>query len=104
MSLAPEWMTFLYATAGGLAINMVRWLEHAQIPRLQRPPTFSDPMYVAQFVILPIVGGFLAYIYSVSGTALSPLLAVNVGVSAPLILKTMGAAAPIRPPAPDRIG
>lgn len=102
MNWTPEWSAFAYASLGGLAINILRWLEHAQIPRLQRPETFKDPLYSAQFLLLPVIGGFVGYLYTVSGTALNPLLAVNVGVSAPLILKAMATAVPTR--APERTG
>jgi hypothetical protein len=101
-SLTPAWTSFIYATLGGFAINLLRWLDHAQTPKLQRPTTFGDPMYVAQFIILPLLGGFVAYLYSASGTQLTPLLAVNVGISAPLILRSMAAAVPVKPP--DSVG
>jgi thiol:disulfide interchange protein len=35
------------------------------------------------------VGGVLAYVYQADGIAMKPLLAMNIGVSAPLILKTL---------------
>lgn len=88
---------FLFGTLGGVLINVVRLAELAALPRIERPPTFSDPLYVFQFVALPLVGGALAFVYQAEGVALKPLLALNIGVSAPLILKTLAAAVPRSP-------
>ena len=85
---------FWFAAFGALAINLLRLAELAQTPRTERPQTFSDPYYVLQFVVLPFVGGGLAYTYQVSGTILSPILALNIGVSAPLIFKSLASAIP----------
>lgn len=85
---------FLFGTLGGLLINVVRLAELASLPRIERPPTFSDPLWAFQFFALPVVGGVLAGVYQADGAALKPLLAMNIGVSAPLILKTLAAAVP----------
>ena len=88
---------FLFGTLGGLLINVVRLAELATLPRIERPPTFSDPLWVFQFLALPIVGGVLAFVYQADGVVLKPMLAMNIGVSAPLILKTLAAAVPKDP-------
>ncbi len=88
--MAPFW----FAVFGGFAINILRLAELAQTPHPERPRTFSDPFYVLQFVVLPFLGGGLAYTYQASGTILSPILALNIGVSAPLILKNLASAIP----------
>jgi len=85
---------FWFAVFGGLAVNVLRLAELAHMPPAERPRTFTDPFYVLQFVALPFVGGGLAYTYQASGTILSPILALNVGVSAPLILKNLASALP----------
>ena len=46
---------FLYGTLGGLLINIVRLAELANVPAIERPPTFSDPFFLIQFFILPLV-------------------------------------------------
>lgn len=87
--------TFFFAVFGGFAINAVRLAELAHMPRSERPDTFSDPIYCFQFVILPLIGGGLAYAYQASGTILNPVLAINIGASAPLIFKNFSSAIPI---------
>lgn len=93
-----EISAFLFGCLGGLLINVVRLAELANVPEIERPKTFSDPLYLFAFFALPLVGGALAYIYQADGVLLKPLLAVNIGVSAPLILKTFAASVPKKPP------
>jgi hypothetical protein len=81
---------------GGLAINLVRLFELQHLPRSERPDTFKDPLYLAQFFCLPLIGGFMAFAYNESGTKLTPILSINIGVTAPLILKTFALAVPER--------
>jgi len=93
---------FWFAVFGGFAINVLRLADLANTPRTERPETFSDPIYLLQFFVLPFIGGGLAYAYHVSGTILSPILAVNIGASAPLIFKNFASALP--PFGPRKIG
>lgn len=92
-----ELAAFGFGTLGGFLINVVCLAELAALPRIERPPTFSDPLWVFQFFSLPIVGGILAFVYQADGVSLKPLLAMNIGVSAPLILKTLAAVVPKDP-------
>jgi membrane associated rhomboid family serine protease len=85
---------FWFGMFGGLAVNVLRLAELSNTPRVERPATFSDPLYVVQFLFLPLLGGGLAYTYHASGTILSPILAVNIGASAPLILKNFASIIP----------
>jgi len=89
---------FLFAVFGGLAVNCLRLFEIAKLPKADRPRTFSDWLYTLQFIAMPLIGGGLALAYTASGTALSPILAVNIGASAPLILKTFASVVPDVPP------
>ena len=89
---------FWFAVFGGFAVNVLRLADLAQIPVSERPKPFSDPFYILQFIALPLLGGGLAYTYQASGTILSPILALNIGVSAPLIFKNLASAVPaLRP-------
>ena len=45
-----------------------------------------------------IIGGVLAWVYWYNGEPLGPILAMNIGVSAPLIVKAMAKTAPIDVP------
>ncbi|PYU90083.1 MAG: hypothetical protein DMG25_17795 [Acidobacteria bacterium] len=85
---------FGFALFGGFAVNFLRLFDLLHLPRGQRPETVRDWLYVTQFLVLPILGGGLAYAYQASGTSLSPILAVNIGASAPAILKSFASVVP----------
>ena len=86
--------SFIFAVFGGLAINIISLAELRNIPRSQRPDTFSDPLYIIWFFVVPILGGGLVIAYQMSNFNLTPILAINVGASAPSVLKAFAAAAP----------
>lgn len=79
--------------AGAFAIKLLELAELHKVTPSERPD-FKDILYWVPFLILPVLGGGLAQVYVSSDTVLSPLLAVNIGVSAPLILRAMAQAAP----------
>ncbi|MEZ9741331.1 hypothetical protein BCU90_16330 [Vibrio lentus] len=86
---SPVW----FAMAGAFAIKLLELAELHKITPAERPD-FKDIFYWVPFIILPILGGGLAQVYVSSDTMLSPLLAVNIGVSAPLMLRAMAQAVP----------
>jgi hypothetical protein len=89
---------FGYGFLGAFLLNIVRLAELANTPKIERHPTFSDWLWIVQFLGLPLVGGALAWAYHADGANLKPLLAMNIGLSAPLILKAMAAIAPEKSP------
>jgi hypothetical protein len=86
---SPVW----FAMAGAFAIKLLEIAELHRITPAERPD-FKDILYWVPFLILPILGGGLAQVYVSSDAILSPLLAVNIGVSAPLMLRAMAQAVP----------
>lgn len=82
-----------FALSGGLAIKLLEITEVYKLSPAERPD-FKDVFYWIPFLVLPLLGGGLAQVYVSSDIVLSPLLAVNIGVSAPLILRAMVQAAP----------
>ena len=83
----------LFAAGGALAIKLMDLAELSNVP-IERRPDLKDFFYWLPFLILPLVGGFLAYAYANSGTVLTPILAINIGASAPLILKSLASTIP----------
>ena len=77
-----------FAAAGGVTINFVHLIEYSKRPKKERPD-FSDILYWIVFLLYPILGAFLAYVYVESGVKLTPILSFHIGLSAPLILRTM---------------
>ena len=81
------------AVLGGLGINLLRLAELANHPKQDRPD-FKDPYYILQFLLTPALGALLTYVYLASNNQLTPLLALNIGASAPLTFKALIAATP----------
>jgi hypothetical protein len=90
----------LFAFFGALAIKLLELAELPKIHKSQRPD-FKDWIYWVPFFVLPFLGAGLAYVYVMSGIDLKPILAVNVGVSAPLILRAMAEVNPLQGSAID---
>lgn len=78
----------LFATFGAIGMQLLTLMELRNIPKTERPD-FKDVFYWLPFIIAPILGGGLALAYVYPADALEPLVAINVGVSAPLILRSM---------------
>lgn len=71
-----------------LAVKSLELAEIHKLPVTQRP-NLKEFVYWVPFLVLPLIGGFLAYVYIESNTTLTPLLALNVGVTAPLVFRSM---------------
>lgn len=85
-----------FAFGGAFSIKLLELAELHKVPKLERPD-LKDWAYWMPFLILPVLGGGLAHVYVSSQTVLSPILAVNVGLSAPLMLRAMAQALPFEP-------
>lgn len=83
----------VYAAAGGLGINLLNLIELKNVPKNRRPD-LKDPLYWLYFVITPLLGAGLAFLYDSSNIKLQPILAANIGASAPLILRSMASVIP----------
>jgi hypothetical protein len=84
-SLTPEvWFAF----AGALGIKLLELAELNKVEKVKRPD-LKHWTYWVPFLIAPILGGGLAFAYVQSGTDLSPILAINIGISAPVTLRAM---------------
>lgn len=83
----------LFAGGGALAVELLKLAEVRNIPKHERPD-LKEILYWAPFLILPLLGACLAYVYIMSDLVLKPILAVNIGISAPLIIRTMASSVP----------
>ncbi len=78
----------LFAVFGALGMQVLGLLELKNIPKPKRPD-LRDIFYWLPFLLVPILGGGLALAYIYPDESLKPLVAINIGVSAPLILRSM---------------
>ncbi|EKS7204520.1 hypothetical protein O8H67_003192 [Enterobacter asburiae] len=90
-SMIPQAVWF--AIAGAFFIKLLELAELHKLPKIERPD-LKDWLYWIPYLILPILGGGLAYVYIASNTSLTPLLSVNIGISAPLVLRAMAQIVP----------
>ena len=84
------------AIVGGFSVNILQLMEYSKLPKLERPD-FKDLLFWLPYLVWPILGGILAFSYIESGIDLSPILALNIGLSAPLIFRAMIEANPMKP-------
>jgi hypothetical protein len=93
-------MNLLLAFVGGFAINILHLMEYSRRPKTERPD-FKDWLFWLPYPTWPLLGAILAFAYQQSGVQLSPILALNVGLSAPLIFRAMIEANPTKPTSID---
>lgn len=90
--MAFNWMVFGYGVLGGALAELLKWYQLRE--SAQTPPYLGSAKYWVLTVLMALAGGLLAAVQNVS----NPLLAINIGISAPLILKALAAVTPIQPP------
>ena len=93
-----SYTAFLFGAAGGLAVNVIRLhvISHGQ--KDSRPD--FDALYFWQLVGLTLIGGVLALAHDLIND-INPLVALNVGLTVPALVKT-GAEAKARTRKPKK--
>lgn len=81
---------FLVGTLGGALGEVLKWWQLRESTNF--PEYSKKPVYWIVTALMALAGGVLAWLYGIDTTKL--LLALNIGISAPLILKGLAAAAP----------
>ncbi len=83
---------FFYGLFGGLLAELLGLFKLRH--EISLPSWLKSPFYWLVTCAMICAGGGVVIIYLKSGMTLNPLLAVNVGASAPLILGTLVSQAP----------
>ena len=78
---------FLFGVSGVVLVKIVRLAELGNASSDKRLERLRNPFYYFSFFALPCVGGALSCIWFIEGVELTPLLAVNIGISAPALLR-----------------
>lgn len=83
----------LFAAFGGVAIQLLNLAEVHKLPPDDRP-NFKDPLYWLAYLIAAAVAVLVAWAYVASGFELKGFLAIHIGASSPLLLRTMATLLP----------
>jgi hypothetical protein len=83
----------IIAAIGGLAIQLLNLLELGNIKKEDRPD-FKDFVYYIPYILNPLFAVLVTYVYLKSNTQLNPILALHLGASAPVILRSLAASIP----------
>lgn len=89
--LAPE---IYYGVVGGFLAELFGLWKLRHELKESLPPYLKSWFYWIMTVLMIGSGGIMALVYVKSGVALSPILALNVGASAPLIIGSLTASPP----------
>jgi len=76
---------FLWGFSGSLAIETITIYQAWSIGRGQLPERYRSPLFWVVRFCVAVTGGGLALAYDVS----KPIVALNIGVAAPIILQAM---------------
>jgi hypothetical protein len=79
----------IWGFVGGLLGHSLRLIRHSEVPRELRPELAGDPMFWCSWFVLGAIGGVFALAYTRSGMKLPPILAINIGASAPLLAEKL---------------
>jgi len=85
---------FLFGVLGGLFGEILSLFKLRHQPVKLLPIWVKSPWYWTMTILMILSGGGLVVIYMMSSIAVAPILAVNIGASALLILGTLVAQAP----------
>ncbi len=89
---------FLYGLFGGVLAELLGLFQLRRQARQDLPQWLKSPFYWSVTFLMVLAGGGLVVVYIESDIALKPILAINVGASAPLIIGTLVAKVPPIPP------
>lgn len=93
----------LFGVAGGMAAELLKWYGRREELHRGVPDFAKSWSYWVVTFAMVAAGGLLVYAHQASGTiTLSPILALNIGASAPLLLGALAKQVPTEGPSLDR--
>jgi hypothetical protein len=85
---------FWYGVLGGFFAELFGMWKLRHGLKAELPPYLRSWFYWLMTILMVATGGLLSFVYLKSGVTLSPLLAVNVGATAPLMIGSLTATQP----------
>ena len=81
------------AAFGALGVQLLALMELFKVQKNRRPD-FRNIIYWLPFLIHPLLGAGLGYVYFGDEIQVDRMLAIHIGISAPLIIRTMATVVP----------
>ena len=82
-------MEIWLGVAGGLAAEALQWFRIRKTLHRGVPDWAGHWLYWFVTAVMVALGGLLVFAYRSSGVQISPIVALNIGASAPLILESL---------------
>ena len=82
-------MEIWLGVAGGLAAEALQWFRIRKTLYRGVPDWAGHWLYWFVTAVMVALGGLLVFAYRSSGVQISPIVALNIGASAPLILESL---------------
>lgn len=88
--ITPSAHLVVIAVAGGLVLWALKIAEHFMRAEQDKMPLAKYLFFVISlFVGLPFLGGFVTSVYIMNGDKLSPILALQVGLTSPAVVQSL---------------
>ena len=85
----PQIVVFLWGLGGSLAVEVIAIVQIFNRSPLKFPERYHRFWYYVIRILLAFIGGGLAVAYNLAYKVDAPLLAINIGASAPLIIQAL---------------
>lgn len=85
MEISGFWQVFLCASFGSALMEVLKWHNLRESPNL--PVYARSPLYWSLTILMIVCAGGLAVLYGI--TPRNAIMVLNIGLSAPLIIKTL---------------
>jgi len=95
------WESLGWGLFGGIAAELAVLFQIRHQLASEAPYWLRSWVYWTIAALMVVAGGVIVLAHARSGTELSPLLAIQVGASAPLILRKLREVVPDKPELPD---
>lgn len=95
------WETILWGAFGAFAAEALVWFGIRHLRPQDYPFWVRSPVYYVIAAVMIAIGGIVALAYARSGTTLNAVLAMQIGASAPLIIRKARDLVPPKPEPPD---
>ena len=82
-------MEICFGVAGGLGVEALQWFRIRKTLHRGVPDWAGHWLYWIVTAVMVALGGLLVFAYISSGVHISPIVAFNIGASAPLILESL---------------